>query len=52
MVAVCTLGALTCAIVEHPVDEQEAELLMYPSNGSLKLSVMVPRISGIDGSSI
>jgi hypothetical protein len=37
--AVCTLGGATCAIVLYPVDLREAELLMYPSDGGLKLSV-------------
>jgi hypothetical protein len=45
--AICTLGDATCAIVAYPVDEREAELLMYPSDGGLKLSVAVPRIEGV-----
>jgi hypothetical protein len=45
--AVCTLGDWTCAMVLHPTDEREAELLMYPSDGSLKLSAALPRTEGI-----
>jgi hypothetical protein len=44
--AVCTLGGATCAIVLHPVDRREAEFLMYPSDGGLKLSVASPRTEG------
>ena len=45
--AICTLGDATCAIVSYPVDEREAELLMFPSDGGLKLSVAVPRIESV-----
>jgi hypothetical protein len=42
----CTIGPLTCASVGFPSDQDEAERLMYPSDGSLKLSVAVPRVEG------
>lgn len=45
--AICTLGDATCAIVSYPVDQREAELLMYPSHGGLKLSAALPRIEGV-----
>jgi len=47
--AVCTLDGATCAIVGYPADEREAELLMYPSNGSLKLSAALPRTEALHG---
>ena len=37
--ALCTIDGQTCATVLWPVDEDEAERLMYPSDGGLKLSV-------------
>jgi len=45
--AVCTLDGATCAIVGCPADEREAEVLMYPSDGSLKLSVALPRTEAV-----
>jgi hypothetical protein len=47
--AVCTLGDRSCVIVSCPTDEREAELLMYPADGGLKLSAALPRIEGIVG---
>lgn len=44
----CTLGNLTSACVCYPQDEREAELLLYPSDGSLKLSVAVPKVEGLN----
>jgi hypothetical protein len=44
--AVCAIGETTCATVLWPVDPREAELLMYPSDGGLKMSVAVPRTEG------
>ena len=49
MQAICTLGDATCATVSYPSDEREAELLMYPSDGSLKLSAALPRTEGTAG---
>jgi len=43
MDAVCTLGDVTCAVISYPTDDREAELLMFPSDGGLKMSVAVPR---------
>jgi hypothetical protein len=43
----CTIGSLTCASVGFPRDEGEAERLMYPSDGSLKLGVAVRRVEGL-----
>ena len=34
-------GGSTVALVEYPLDSDEAERLMYPSDGGLKLSVVV-----------
>jgi hypothetical protein len=45
--AKCILAGLTCASVEYPIDEDEAERLMYPSDGSLKLGVPVRRTEGL-----
>jgi hypothetical protein len=45
--AVCTFGGATCAIVGYPADAREAELLMYPSDGSLKLSAALPRTEAL-----
>jgi hypothetical protein len=42
----CTVAGLTCASIEYPEDEDEAERLMYPSDGGLKLSARVRRIEG------
>lgn len=47
MEAVCTSDGRTCAIIAAPKDNEEAERLMYPENGSLKLCVAVPRLEGI-----
>jgi hypothetical protein len=44
--AVCTIGDTTYATVLWPADARAAELLMYPSDGGLKLSVAVPRTEG------
>ena len=44
--AVCTLGDAAVATVSYPADEREAELLMYPSNGGLKMSAAIPRVEG------
>jgi hypothetical protein len=44
--AICTLGGASCAVVSFPEDERESERLMFPSDGSLKLSVAVPREEG------
>ena len=44
--AVCTIGETTYATVLWPLDARDAELLMYPSDGGLKLSVAVPRMEG------
>ena len=45
--AVCTFDGATCAIVGYPADEREAELLMYPSDGSLKFSAALPRTEAL-----
>ena len=44
--AVCTIGDTTYATVLWPADARDAELMMYPSDGGLKLSVAVPRTEG------
>lgn len=44
--ALCTFQGGTCATVSYPSDSDEAERLMYPSNGGLKMSVAVPRAEG------
>jgi hypothetical protein len=44
--AVCTLGDATVAIVAFPSDDREAELLMYPSDGGVKMSAAIPRVEG------
>jgi hypothetical protein len=44
---VCTLSGRSCAIICSPSDAVEAEYLMYPSDGGIKLSVAVPRTEGI-----
>ena len=45
--AVCTLAGRSCATVCAPSEAAEAEYLMYPSDGGLKLSVAVPRTEGV-----
>jgi hypothetical protein len=42
--AVGTLGDAAVATVSYPSDERDAELLMYPSNGGLKMSAAIPRV--------
>lgn len=37
--AIRVMGGSTLAVVEYPRDSDEAERLMYPSDGGLKLSV-------------
>ena len=44
--AICTIGDTTYATVLWPADARDAELLLYPSDGGLKLSVAVPRTEG------
>jgi hypothetical protein len=44
--AVCTLGDATVAIVDFPSDGREAELLMYPADGGLKMRIAIPRLEG------
>jgi hypothetical protein len=44
--AVCTLGDAAVVTVAHPADEREAELLMYPSDGGLKMCAAMPRVEG------
>jgi hypothetical protein len=44
--AVCTLADETVAVVAFPADSREAELLMYPSDGGLKMSAAMPRVEG------
>jgi hypothetical protein len=44
--AICTFQGATCATVLHPSDSDEAERLMYPSNGGLKMSATIPRAEG------
>ena len=44
MEAVCTLGDATVAIVAFPSDDREAELLMYPSDGDVKMGAAIPRV--------
>jgi len=44
--AICTIGDATCATVLWPVDSLEAERLMFPSDGGLKLCAAVPRTEG------
>src|SRR4051812_47522423 len=44
--AVCTLGDETVAVVAFPADSREAELLMYPPDGSLRMSAAMPRVEG------
>jgi hypothetical protein len=46
--AVCTLDGSTCAFVDFPADEREAELLMYPSDGSVKFSAAMPRTEAVE----
>lgn len=47
MEAICTLDDSTCAVITFPSDALDAELLMYPADGGLKLSVAIPRIAGV-----
>jgi hypothetical protein len=44
--AVCIVGSTTCATILYPADERDAELLMFPSDGGLKLSVAVTKTAG------
>jgi hypothetical protein len=44
--AVCTLGDAAVVTVAYPVDDREAELLMYPSDGGLKMCTAILRIEG------
>lgn len=44
--AVCTLGGAAVVTVAYPSDDREAELLMYPSDGGLKMCAAIPRIEG------
>jgi hypothetical protein len=44
--AVCTLGDAAVVTVAYPSDDREAELLMYPSDGGLKMCAAIPRIEG------
>ena len=41
--AIRVSGGATVAVVLHPHDDDEAERLMYPSDGELKLSMPVAR---------
>src|SRR5579872_5722964 len=45
--AVCTVGDTAVVTVAYPSDDREAELLMYPSDGGLKMCAAMPRIEGI-----
>jgi hypothetical protein len=47
MEGICTLDDATCAVITFPSDPADAELLMYPADGGLKLSVALPRIAGV-----